>query len=74
MLRGMPKTLADRVSQVLLEITPERYISRLVIEQRDGSVTEYQFSDQKENVVVDDTLFRFAPPAGVEVVAGDLGQ
>jgi outer membrane lipoprotein carrier protein len=74
MLRGVPKALADRVSEVLLEITPERYISRLVIEQRDGSVTEYQFSDQKENVVVDDTLFRFTPPAGVEVVAGDLGQ
>jgi outer membrane lipoprotein carrier protein len=73
-LRGVPKALADRVSQVLLEITPERYISRLVIEQRDGSVTEYQFSDQKENIAVDDRLFRFTPPAGVEVVAGDLGQ
>jgi outer membrane lipoprotein carrier protein len=74
MLRGVPKALADRVNEVLLEITPERYISRLVIEQRDGSVTEYQFSDQKENVVVDDRLFRFAPPDGVDVVAGDLGQ
>jgi outer membrane lipoprotein carrier protein len=74
MLRGVPKALADRINQVLLEITPERYISRLVIEQRDGSVTEYQFSDQKENVLVDDTIFRFTPPAGVEVVAGDLGQ
>jgi outer membrane lipoprotein-sorting protein len=74
MLRGVPKALADRVNQVLLEITPEKYISRLVIEQRDGSVTEYQFSDQKENVAVDDRLFRFAPPAGVEVVASDLVQ
>jgi outer membrane lipoprotein carrier protein len=73
-LQGVPKALADRVSLVKLEITPGRYISRLVIEQRDGSVTEYQFSDQQENVEVNDQLFHFVPPPGVEVVAGDLGQ
>jgi len=73
-LRGVPKALADRVRQVLLEITPERYISRIVIEQQDGSVTEYRFREQQENVAVDDQLFHFVPPSGVEVVAGDLGQ
>ena len=73
-LRGVPKALADRVSQVLLEITPESWISRILIEEVDGSVTEYRFTDQKENVEVSDRRFQFAPPDGVEVIEGDFGQ
>ena len=49
-LRGVPKSLADRVSQVLLEITPEHWIRRILIEEVDGSVTEYRFSNYRENV------------------------
>ncbi len=73
-LRGVPKSLADRVSQVLLEITPEHWISRILIEEVDGSVTEYRFTDQRENVAVADQRFRFAVPDGVEVIGGDWGQ
>ena len=73
-LRGVPKSLADRVSQVLLEITPEHWISRILIEEVDGSVTEYRFTDQRENVAVADQRFRFVVPDGVEVIAGDWGQ
>jgi outer membrane lipoprotein carrier protein len=73
-LRGVPKSLADRVSQVLLEITPEHWIGRMVIEEADGSVTEYRFSNQKENEPVTDQRFVFAVPDGVEVIDGELGQ
>jgi len=73
-LRGIPKSLADRVSQVLLEITPEHWIGRIVIEEVDGSVTEYRFTDQRENVAVSDRQFQFAVPDGVEVISGDWGQ
>jgi outer membrane lipoprotein carrier protein len=73
-LRGAPTVLAERVSQVLLEITPEKQISRIVIEERDGSVTEYRFSEQSENVEVGDQLFHFAPPPGVEIINGELDQ
>ena len=73
-LRGVPKAMADRVSQVLLEITPEHRIARIVIEEVDGSVTEYRFSDQEEDLTVADQRFRFSPPPGVEVIAGDFGQ
>ena len=72
-LRGVPKNLAERVSQVLLEITPEHWISRILIEEVDGSVTEYRFTNQKENVAVPDQRFRFAVPDGVEVIDGELG-
>ena len=73
-LRGVPKSLADRVSQVLLEITPEQWISRIIIEQVDGSVTEYRFTNQRENVAVPDQQFQFSVPDGVEVIDGELGQ
>jgi outer membrane lipoprotein-sorting protein len=73
-LRGVPNSLAERVSQVLLEITPERWINRILIEEVDGSVTEYRFTSQKENVGVADQQFRFAVPDGVEVIDGEWGQ
>jgi len=73
-LRGVPKSLADRVSQVLLEITTEHWISRILIEEVDGSVTEYRFTSQKEDVAVADRQFQFAVPDGVEVIDGELGQ
>ena len=72
-LRGVPKAMADRVSQVVLEITPEDRIARIVIEEADGSVTEFRFSQQQENSQVSDERFRFVPPAGVEVIAGEVG-
>jgi outer membrane lipoprotein carrier protein len=73
-LRGVPKSLADRVSQVLLEITPEHWISRILIDEVDGSVTDYRFTGQRENVEMPDQRFRFAVPDGVEVIDGELGQ
>jgi outer membrane lipoprotein carrier protein len=72
-LRGVPRTMADRVSEVILEITPESQIARILIEGVDESVTEYRFNNQKENVAVGDEGFRFVPPAGVEVVEGTFG-
>ena len=73
-LRGVPKGMQDRISQVLLEVTPEHLLSRIILEQVDGSVTEYRFTQQKENVAISDDRFRFRPPAGVETIEGALGQ
>lgn len=73
-MRGVPQSVADRVTQVLLEITPENRISRIVIDEVDGSTTEYRFTEQKENVVIGDDRFRFTPPPGVETIEGELGQ
>jgi outer membrane lipoprotein carrier protein len=72
-LRGVPKSLADRVSQVLLEITPDHWISRILIDEVDGSATEYRFSGQKEDTAVPDQQFQFKIPSGVEVIEGELG-
>jgi outer membrane lipoprotein carrier protein len=73
-LRGVPTAMADRIEQVLLEVTPAGKITRIRIEQVDGSITEYRFSEAREDVDVADQRFRFTLPAGVEVVDGDFGQ
>jgi outer membrane lipoprotein carrier protein len=74
-LRGMPKSMADRVNQVLLEITPDSRLRRIVIEEADGSTTEFQFSSEKINTPVADSQFKFRPPLGVEIVeATDITQ
>ena len=72
-LRGVPQALAERVSEILLEVTPEHRIARIVINEVDGSVTEYRFSGQKENEVILDGRFQFTPPPGTETVEGGLG-
>ncbi len=69
-LRGVPKGMRERVAQTLLEVTPEGLISNIVVEELDGSVTEFRFLQQKENVEIPDQRFHFVPPAGVEVVVG----
>ena len=71
-VRGVPQW-ADRVGELLLEITPDYRIARIVIGQVDGSVTEYRLQEQKDDVQVPDERFQFAPPEGVETVEGDLG-
>jgi outer membrane lipoprotein carrier protein len=73
-LRGVPRVLAARVNQVMLEVTTDGHIARIIVEEVDGSQTEYRFQEQKENIGVSDQHFRFVPPPGVEVIQGEFGQ
>src|SRR5271167_986289 len=71
-LRGIPQALADRVSEVLLEVTPDHQIVRFIIQEVDGAATEYRFGEMKEDVPIGDGQFQFKPPAGTETVEGGL--
>jgi len=71
-LRGVPQALADRVSEVLVEVTPDHRIARIVIQEVDGAATEYRFGEMKEDVAIADGRFDFKPPAGTETVEGGL--
>jgi len=73
-LLGVPRGMEDRVSQVLIEVTPEHRIARIMIHAADDSITEYRFSDQKEDVQIPDSKFRFSAPAGTETVEDDTGE
>lgn len=68
MLRGIPRNMADRISDVIMEINPDGSFQRLVAQEIDGSTTEFRFFNQKENVPVPDSRFKFVPPPGVEMV------
>jgi outer membrane lipoprotein carrier protein len=70
-LRGIPKTMRDRVAELLIEVTPQHQIVRILIREVDGTSTDFRFSEIEENVPVHDGLFRFTPPAGVEVLQDD---
>lgn len=69
-LRGVPQHFSDRVSEMLLEVNPQHEITGLTIDNIDGSVTEYRFTDQRENNPVPGGWFHFKPPAGTETVEG----
>jgi outer membrane lipoprotein carrier protein len=69
-LRGVPVGMEGRVNEIRLEVTADRRIARIVIEEEDGSETEYQFTDQKEDFAVADSKFQFNPPPGTEIVEG----
>lgn len=73
-LRGVPRGMEDRIRQVLLEITPEHRIARILIHGVDDSITEYRFNNQKENVEVPERQFRFSAPAGTEVIEDEGGN
>ncbi|HST09814.1 MAG TPA: outer membrane lipoprotein chaperone LolA [Terriglobales bacterium] len=72
-LRGVPKGMSDRITQILLEVTADHRIQRIQIDDVDGSTTEYRFSQPKEDLALADHLFRFTPPPGVETIEGELG-
>lgn len=73
-LRGVPRGMEDTVRQVVLEITPQHQIVRILLYGVDDSITEYRFSNQKENVAVPDAKFRFIPAPGTEVIEGEVGN
>ena len=67
-ITGVPKHLKERVSQVALTINAKNQIERIVIEEVDGTRTEFAFTEIEENVPLGDTRFKFVLPAGVEMV------
>jgi outer membrane lipoprotein carrier protein len=72
LLRGVPAAMADRVSEVQLEIAPSGQIVRMVLTGVDGATTEFRFANLKENQELGDDRFHFVPPPGVETVEGEL--
>ena len=74
-LRGVPKGMTDRISSVVLEITPSHQITRIVINEVDGASTDFRFTNVEENVPVQESLFRFEAPPGVQVIEDNqIGQ
>lgn len=67
-LRGVPVGMEDRISMLLLESDNQGFLRRIVMQELDGSTTEFRLENQRENVPVSDGEFNFHPPPGVEVL------
>jgi outer membrane lipoprotein carrier protein len=69
-ISGVPKGMAQRVKLLTLNVTAAGAIEMMRLEEVDGAVTEFTFSEMQENVPVKNADFVFTPPAGVSVVNG----
>ena len=59
---------------VYLEIDGQSRIRRLVIDDGDGSRSDFRLSAEEPNPHLDSNLFRFTPPPGVTIVDERSGQ
>ena len=69
-IAGVPKGLAQRVKLLTLTVTSTGAIQQMRLEELDGAVTAFTFTDMHENVPVKDSDFTFTPPPGVTTVDG----
>jgi outer membrane lipoprotein carrier protein len=69
-IAGTPKGMSQRLKLLTLTVTSAGSIQQMSLEEIDGSVTDFAFSDMKENVPVKDSDFTFTPPDGVTIVEG----
>ena len=69
-ISGVPKGMGERVKLLTLGVSAAGSIERMKLEEVDGAVTEFMFSEMKENVPVKDGDFVFVVPSGVSVVEG----
>lgn len=59
----------QNVKQIVLEVEPKRYfIKSLEIHEISGNVSTFQFTNLEANTGLDDKIFEFTVPPGVEVV------
>lgn len=67
-LTGQPKGKQDRVREVRITVTAAGVITALEIEEQDGALTRFVFTNEQANVPAPESSFRFTPPPGIPVV------
>jgi outer membrane lipoprotein carrier protein len=69
-LRGVPKGMEQRVSEVELTVTADGTIQAIQWKETDGATTEFRLTGEQPNTPISADSFTFEPPAGVVVVHG----
>ena len=69
-LSGRPRGGAANVKRLALTVDAAGLIHAMRLEETDGSITSFTFTDEHENVPTHDSDFAFTPPPGVTVVDG----
>ena len=69
-LWGTPVGMEQRLRSLAVTVDIQGVIHTLRIEETDGAITTFTFSEMRENVPVSDSDFRFVPPTGVVLIDG----
>jgi outer membrane lipoprotein carrier protein len=68
-LRLMPRRGQELFRELFIELTPDRQqLVRLSFVDNGGARTDFLLGSIRENVPIEDSLFAFTPPKGVQVV------
>ncbi len=67
-LSGQPKGQENRILRLTLTVTAEGAITGIEMQETDGALTRFIFSDQQPNAAIAADVFRFTPPKGIPVV------
>jgi len=67
-ITAIPKSDKLPYSEVSFLTTPDFAIRRLEVKNQDNSVLRFAFENEKKDPALQDSLFRFTPPPGVEYV------
>lgn len=67
-LTGMARGQQQRIRRVSLTVTSDGAISSIEVEETDGAITRFTFSNEKPNASIADSTFHFTPPPGVPVI------
>lgn len=66
--RGESSDQGGSVQEVLFEVQPTGYLSRILIREPGNLQTEFRFGQWQENIDIPEIKFHFVPPPGVSVV------
>jgi outer membrane lipoprotein carrier protein len=69
-LAGVPKGQENRIARVTLTVRTDGAIAGIEIEETDGAMTRFAFTNEAANAAVPAGAFKFVAPAGVPVVDG----
>lgn len=66
--RGESSDQGGSVQEVLFEVQPSGYLSRILIREPGNLQTEFRFGQWQENIDIPEIQFHFVPPKNVSVV------
>jgi outer membrane lipoprotein carrier protein len=67
-LSGQPKGQEKRIARLSLTVTADGAITAIEIEEIDGAMTRFAFTNEQPNVPIPSSVFRFTPPPGIPIV------
>ena len=67
-LSGLPKGQENQVTRLELTVTAEGAITTLEMQEVNGAITRFTFTDEQPDATIPAEMFHFTPPPGVPVV------